>query len=83
MRLAIAPTRMELLQTLRDNRRSMARGKYLSLKEAREKLALKQFAKEHRSEADRERFMRVLNSMVTAKKPAATSGTSDAEICED
>lgn len=35
----------------------MSRGKYLSLEEARETGAFKQFCKEHPSEADRDRFL--------------------------
>lgn len=61
----------------------MARGKYLSLEEARAKRALKQFAKEHPSETDHARFNAVLNAMATAKKPEATAETSDVEISED
>ena len=41
----------------------MARGKYLSFEEARKMGALKQFAKEHPSQADGPRFRRLLDVM--------------------
>jgi hypothetical protein len=41
----------------------MSRGKYLSLEEARKAGELDRFAKEHPSEADKERFERLLNAM--------------------
>ena len=41
----------------------MSRGKYLSLEEARKSGALDRFAKEHPSEADRDRFARLLDAM--------------------
>lgn len=41
----------------------MSRGKYLSLEEARETGAFKQFCKEHPSEADRDRFLKLLAAM--------------------
>jgi hypothetical protein len=41
----------------------MSRGKYLSLEEARKSGALDRFVKEHPSEADRERFKRLLEAM--------------------
>lgn len=43
----------------------MSRGKYLSLEEAREAGQLGRFAKEHPSEAERERFERLLEAMAT------------------
>jgi hypothetical protein len=43
----------------------MSRGKYLSLEEARKSGQLEQFAKEHPSEAERERFERLLEAMAT------------------
>lgn len=61
----------------------MSRGKHLSLEEAREQRALKQFAAEHPSETDRARFSAVLNAMATAKKPEAKSETSDADASGD
>ena len=41
----------------------MSRGKYLSFEEARKSGALDRFAKEHPSEADRDRFARLLEAM--------------------
>ena len=52
----------------------MSFGKYLSLEEARKSCKLKQFAKEHPSQAD-ERFPRLLEAM--AKGTLEAGGTSD------
>ncbi len=41
----------------------MSRGKFLSLEEARESGAFKQFCKEHPLEADRDRFLKLLSAM--------------------
>ena len=41
----------------------MSRGKYLSLEEARKSGDLTHFAKEHPTEADRVKFMRLLDAM--------------------
>ncbi len=41
----------------------MSRGKYLSLEEARNEGKLDQFAKEHPSEADADRFARLLEAV--------------------
>jgi hypothetical protein len=41
----------------------MARGKYLSLEEARKSGKLDRFAKEHPSKADRDRFNRLLSRL--------------------
>lgn len=41
----------------------MSRGKYLSLEEARKLDRIEQFAKEHPSKGDRERFNRLLHEM--------------------
>lgn len=41
----------------------MSRGKFLSLEEARETGAFKQFCKEHPSQADRDRFLKLLSAM--------------------
>ena len=41
----------------------MSRGRYLSLEEAHQAGAFKQFAAEHPSEADRERFLKLLIAM--------------------
>ena len=48
----------------------MSRGKYLSLEEARKQGKLKQFAKEHESKGDKEKFDRLLDKMAKKKKPA-------------
>ena len=45
----------------------MARGKYLSLEEARQSEKIKQFCKEHPSKADKERFERLLDAMTDPK----------------
>lgn len=41
----------------------MSRGKHLSLEEARQQNKLAQFAKEHPSEAEQERFIALLEAM--------------------
>jgi hypothetical protein len=41
----------------------MSRGKYLSLEEARKSGKLDRFANEHPTEADRDRFKRLLDAM--------------------
>lgn len=41
----------------------MSRGKHLSLEEARQQDKLAQFAKEHPTEAERERFLALLDAM--------------------
>lgn len=53
----------------------MARGKYLSLEEAREQHKLERFCREHPSEGDREAFDRLLDAMAKPKKPAKEPGT--------
>jgi len=53
----------------------MARGKYLSLEEARLEKKLQQFAKEHPSEGDETTFDRLLQAMASGK-PAAGNRTS-------
>lgn len=45
----------------------MARGKYLSLEEARKKGKMDRFCKEHPSEADRERFEQLLGAVCRGK----------------
>lgn len=60
----------------------MARGKYLSLKEAREKKrGLATFANEHPSEADKERFEALLTAMCKSQK--SDDQTSDEVASED
>ncbi len=57
----------------------MSRGKYLSLEEARKSGKLDHFAKEHPSEADRDRFNRLLDAMsrgVLEEEETSHSGQS-------
>jgi hypothetical protein len=60
----------------------MARGRYLSLEEARRDGLLEQFAKEHPSEGDADRFRRLLAAMASGKKPPEAE-TLNAETSED
>lgn len=46
----------------------MSRGKYLSLEEARKQGKLKEFAKEHPSKGNEEKFDKLLNRMAKGKK---------------
>ena len=46
----------------------MARGKYLSLEEARKADQLKQFCKEHPSEGDEKQFDRLFEKMAKAER---------------
>jgi len=55
----------------------MARGKYLSLEEARKSGDLDQFAKEHPAKAVKARFNRLFKAMA-AGKPSAEPETSTA-----
>lgn len=64
----------------------MARGKYLSLEEARKKKGgLARFAKEHPSEGDERLFDRLLGSMAEGKPSTKdrTSSEADAEGCAE
>ncbi len=54
----------------------MARGKYLSLEEARKMGKLERFAKEHASEGDAELFDRLLEKAAEPRGSTAASGTS-------
>ncbi len=57
----------------------MARGKYLSLEEARKAGTLNQFSKEHPSKADAARFQALLDSMTKGSARdgrTSTQGTS-------
>ena len=54
----------------------MARGKYLSLEEARKLGKLDQFAKEHPTEGDADLFERLLEKAAGPRSSTATSGTS-------
>lgn len=60
----------------------MARGKCLSLEEARRDKRLKQFAKEHESEGNEDVFDRLLGAMASGKPPAGNQ-TSDEGSRED
>jgi hypothetical protein len=55
----------------------MARGKYLSLEEARKMGKLDQFTKEHPSEADGEQFERLLHAMTQGKIASEDEGGDD------
>ncbi|GFO83194.1 MAG: hypothetical protein A49_28210 [Methyloceanibacter sp.] len=64
----------------------MARGKYLSLDEARKKKGgLARFAKEHPSEGDESRFDRLLRAMAGGKPEVKgqTSNEAGAEGCDE
>jgi len=54
----------------------MARGKYLSLEEARKADQLKQFGKEHPSKGDEKLFNETLNRMATKPKKPKNKGKS-------
>ena len=54
----------------------MARGKYLSLEEARKLGKLDQFAKEHPYKGDAELFDRLLEKAAEPRSSKAASGTS-------
>ena len=60
----------------------MARGKYLSLEEARRSGKIDQFCKEHPSEGDKGVLERALEAMAL-QKPPASGGTStrDTDAC--
>lgn len=67
----------------------MGHGKYLSLEEARKLGKLKQFAKEHPSQAD-ERFERLLDAMAKGlleaeqtSDPASSEGYSETQTPRD
>ena len=49
----------------------MARGKYLSLEEARKLKLLNRFCKEHPSVGDRDRFERLLDAMAPGGPPTS------------
>ena len=58
----------------------MARGKYLSLEEARKrKDGLKQFAKEHPSRADKKGFKNLLDTMTKGELDSDESKKSNSE----
>ena len=60
----------------------MARGKYLSLEEARKDGTIKRFCKEHPSKGDMDAFDRLFNAMASGKPPEEDQ-TSNAETSED
>ena len=55
----------------------MSRGKYLSLEEARKSGKLNRFAKEHPSEANRERFNRLLDEMSKTTEEAGETSSPE------
>lgn len=55
----------------------MSRGKHLSLEEARQQDKLAQFAKEHPSEAERERFKALLDAMSQGALEGEGTGRKD------
>lgn len=55
----------------------MSRGKFLSLEEARQSGAFKQFCKEHPSEADRDRFLKLLSAMSQGVLEEAETSSPD------
>ena len=68
----------------------MSRGKYLSLEEARKTGELDQFAKEHPSEAERDRFERLLEAMAKGvledketSQPDRAASSSETRIRKD
>ena len=50
----------------------MARGKYLSLEEARKMRRLDRFCKEHPSEGDKKQFDRLLDAIAKGKPPRSS-----------
>lgn len=60
----------------------MARGKHLSLEEARKQDQLRRFCKEHPSEGNEEIFDRLLDAMAEGK-PAPEDRTSTQAASED
>lgn len=57
----------------------MARGKYLSLEEARKAGKLKQFCKEHPSEGDEKEFDELFGRMTRGKVSSSTDGGKNAK----
>ena len=60
----------------------MARGKYLSLEEARKQKLLDRFCKEHPSTGDKKGFDKLFEAMASGKPPEEDQ-TSSAETSED
>ena len=61
----------------------MARGKYLSLEEARRLGKLDQFAKEHPGEGDAELWERLFLSMASLKTPPEVDQASSRDESDD
>ena len=59
----------------------MARGKYLSLEEARKMGKLNRFAKEHPSKADAELFERLLDVMTKSSEEDEKTSPRDDAAC--
>ena len=59
----------------------MARGKYLSLEEARKTGKLDRFAKEHPSKADKARFERLLDAMTKSSEEDEKTSPRDDDAC--
>ncbi len=53
----------------------MARGKYLSLEEARKDGTIKRFCKEHPSKGDKKAFDRLFNAMASGKPNVPSSSS--------
>ena len=60
----------------------MARGKYLSLEEARKEGKIKRFCKEHPSKGDKKAFDKLFDAMASGK-PTAKYRTSNEDGDED
>ncbi len=55
----------------------MARGKYLSLEEARKQKLLDRFCKEHPSRGDKKGFDKLFEAMASGKPPTKTRTSSE------
>lgn len=58
----------------------MSRGKYLSLEEARESGDFKRFCEEHPAEADRERFLKLLQLMSQGALEGEETSPRDGDV---
>ena len=61
----------------------MAIGKYLSFEEARKKGLIDRFCKEHPSEADTDRFLRLLDAATTPLTDRETSAQASHDSCSE
>ena len=61
----------------------MSRGKHLSLEEARQSGAFKQFCKEHPLEADRDRFLKLLAAMSQGALEGEGTSAPDRDACSN